>query len=135
MTRTERGQALPFLALTVVMAGVAVVLLGRVGGAAVDRARASATADAAALAGAAEGERAAAAMARANGGRVVRYEALGDDARVEVVVGDAEAAARARRSGAAHGTVPPGREGGALPCWRPWLGPIRCWAGGWSSPG
>jgi hypothetical protein len=113
MRRTERGQALPFLALTVVVAGVAVMLLGRIGGAAVDRARASAAADAAALAGAAGGRDAADSLARENGGRVLHYQQLGDDARVTVEVGDAEAVARARRSGGGPAEVPAGREGAA----------------------
>jgi hypothetical protein len=113
MRPTERGQALPFLALTVVVAGMAVILLGRLGGAAVDRARASAAADAAALAGAAEGREAAESLARANGGRVLRYQQLGEDARVTVAVGEAEAGARARRSGGGPAAVPAGREGAA----------------------
>jgi hypothetical protein len=112
MQRTQRGQALPLLALVIVLGGGAVVLLGRVLGAAADRARAVAAADAAALAGAAEGRDAAADAAAANGGRLRAYEELGDDARVRVSLGDAEASARARRT---EGGVrpPPGREGAA----------------------
>lgn len=112
MRRNERGQALPLLALVIVVGGMAVVLLGRLGGAAVERARASAAADAAALAGAAEGRSAARGLAGANGGRVVRYEELGDDVRVRARVGQAEASARAERSGGG-GVVPPGRDGAA----------------------
>lgn len=110
MQRTEGGQALPLLALVIVVGGMAVVLLGRLGGAAVERARASAAADAAALAGAAEGRSSAQTLAGANGGRVVRYEELGDDVRVRARVGQAEASARAERSGGG-GVAPPGREG------------------------
>ena len=110
MERNERGQALPLLALVIVVGGMAVVLLGRLGGAAVERARASAAADAAALAGAAEGRPTADALAATNGGRVVGYEDLGDDVRARARVGRAEATARARRTGGG-GVVPAGREG------------------------
>jgi hypothetical protein len=103
---------LPLLALVIVVGGAAVVLLGRIGGAAVDRARASAAADAAALAGAADGRQSAEGLARANGGRLRDYVELGSDRRVRVTVGDAEARARARRSGGGL-VVPPGREGAA----------------------
>lgn len=111
MQRTERGQALPLLALVIVVGGLIVVGLGRIGGAAVDRARASSAADAAALAGAAEGRAAATDLARANGGRVLQYDQLGDDARVRVQVGDAEATARARRTGGGRLDVPAARRG------------------------
>lgn len=113
MRRTEKGQVLPLLALVIVVGGLGVVVLGRIGGAAVDRARAVAAADAAALAGAAEGRASADALARANGGRVLSYEQLGEDARVRVRVGEAEARARARRTGGTPVPVPPGREGAA----------------------
>ena len=112
MQRTERGQALPLLALVIVLAGGAVVVLGRIGGAAVDRARAVTAADAAALAGAADGRAAADEAAAANGARVRRYEQTGDDTRVRVALGDAEASARARRTDGGA-TPPPGREGAA----------------------
>ncbi|MER3452635.1 MAG: hypothetical protein C4344_02855, partial [Acidimicrobiia bacterium] len=49
----EQGQVLPLVALVVVLSGIAAVWVGRVGGAAVQRARARTAADAAALAGAA----------------------------------------------------------------------------------
>jgi hypothetical protein len=112
MERTQRGQVLPLLALVILVGGMAVVLVGRIGGAAVYRARASTAADAAALAGAAEGSTAAKGLADANGARVLGYETRGNDARVRVAVGRAEATARARRSGGG-GQVPPGRQGAA----------------------
>ncbi|MEY2475503.1 MAG: hypothetical protein QOG87_818 [Actinomycetota bacterium] len=112
MQRTQRGQALPLLALVIVLGGGAVVLLGRIGGAAVERARAVSAADAAALAGAADGSDAAAEAAEANGARVRRYEDIDGDTRVRVSLGDAEATARARRiNGGAP--PPPGRDGAA----------------------
>ena len=109
--RGEGGQVLPLVALVMVVAGLAVVAVGRLGGAAVDRARAVTAADAAALAGAAEGKDAARALARANGGRLAGYEELGTDARVRVAVGEAEAPARARRSGGSADALPPSRRG------------------------
>lgn len=93
----ERGQVLPFVALMVMVVGVACLVLGRLGGAAVARAQAVTAADAAALAGAAAGREAARASAAANGGRLIGYEELGLDTRVEVDLGGARAAARARR--------------------------------------
>src|SRR5438128_2221470 len=55
----ERGSVLPLVAVGILVAGGAVLLLGRMGTAAVDRASARTAADAAALAGAAEGRAAA----------------------------------------------------------------------------
>lgn len=101
MSTTERGQVLPLVALVVVLGGVCTVLLGRIGAAAVDRARARTAADAAALAGAAEGVGAARSIAAANGGEVVSYATAGADVVVRVRVGDATAPARARREGGA----------------------------------
>jgi hypothetical protein len=83
----------------VVLGGVIVLLAGRLGGAAVDRAAARSAADAAALAGAAEGEPEARQLAAANGATVVGYAKDGSDARVEVELGDARAVGKARRSG------------------------------------
>jgi hypothetical protein len=47
-------------------------------------------------------------VASANGATVLRYEVLGDDTRVTVRLGDAEAVARARRerAGARPGSPP-----------------------------
>ena len=90
---------LPLLTLVIVLAGLACLVLGRLGGAAVARAQASTAADAAALAGAAAGRNAAVEVATANGGAVTHYQEAGPDARVEVELGQASAAARARRSG------------------------------------
>ena len=99
MARRERGQVLPLVALVIVVAGLVCLAAGKLGGAAVARARAVTAADAAALAGAAVGEEEARRAAAANGARLTGYEAAGTDARVEVGLGRAEATARARRSG------------------------------------
>jgi len=93
----QRGSVLPLVVLAMVIAGGGALLLARLGEGAVSRASARAAADAAALAGAAEGEQAAREVAAANGATVVRFETLGDDTRVTVRVGSAEAVGRARR--------------------------------------
>lgn len=95
----ERGSILPFVALAIALAGVCIVLLARVGGAATARAEARNAADAAALAGAAEGRAAAQALAQANGAELVSYADIGLDTVVRVRLGVAEASGRARRSG------------------------------------
>jgi hypothetical protein len=97
--RDERGSILPFIALAMVLAGVSIVLLARVGSAATARAGARNAADAAALAGAAEGRAAAVALAEANGAELLPYEDIGLDTLVRVRLGPAEASGRARRSG------------------------------------
>ena len=96
--RSQRGSVAPLVALAMVAAGGASLLLGRLGEAGVARAAARAAADAAALAGVAEGEAAAREVAAANGATLIRYEVLGQDARVTVRQGPAEAVARARRN-------------------------------------
>jgi len=95
----ERGSILPLVALAMVLAGITVILLGRLGGAATARAGARNAADAAALAGAAEGRAAAAALASANGAELLSYEEIGLDTRVRVRLGPAVATGRARRTG------------------------------------
>lgn len=103
MHRGEQGSTLPFMALAIVLAGVTIVLLGRVGGAATARAGARSAADAAALAGAAAGRSAAADLARANGAELLSYEETGNDTIVRVRLGTAEAQGRARRVGDREG--------------------------------
>ena len=95
----QRGSTLPFMALAIVLCGVTVVLLGRVGGAATSRAGARNAADAAALAGAAAGRSAADDLARANGAELLSYKEIGNDTEVRVRLGLAEATGRARRTG------------------------------------
>ena len=99
MHRNQRGSTLPFIALAIVMVGLSIVLLGRVGGAATARAGARNAADAAALAGAAAGRTAADELAKANGAELVEYREIGLDTEVRVRFGLAEAVGRARRSG------------------------------------
>jgi hypothetical protein len=105
----ERGQVLPLVAVVVVVAGLACVALGRLGGVAVARAQATTAADAAALAGAAAGKEAAHRAAGRNGGRLASYEELGADTRVEVELGGVRATARARRTAVAEIPLAPGR--------------------------
>jgi hypothetical protein len=95
----ERGSTLPFIALTIVLVGVIVILLGRMGGAATSRAGARNAADAAALAGAAAGRSAADELARANGAELISFSETGLETEVRVRLGPAEAVGRARRSG------------------------------------
>ncbi|HVF75992.1 MAG TPA: M15 family metallopeptidase [Acidimicrobiales bacterium] len=94
--RGQSGQTLPFVALVLVALGAASLLVGKLGGAAVLRARAVAAADTAALAGAVGDRADAEAVARSNGGSVLGFDRVGDDARVRVSVGPAVATARAR---------------------------------------
>jgi hypothetical protein len=103
MRRGEKGSTVPLLAVMVLVAGGAIVLLGRVGGASVDRASARTAADAAALAGAAEGRAAAASVAAADGGRIESYREQGVETEVRVSVGQATALARARRESGGPG--------------------------------
>ena len=99
MHRREQGSTLPFIALTIVLVGVIVILLGRMGGAATSRAGARNAADAAALAGAAAGRSAADELARANGAELLDFKEIGNDTEVRVRLGVAEAVGRARRTG------------------------------------
>ncbi len=104
----QRGSVLPLVALLIVAAGGLCVGLGRLGGDAVQSARARTAADAAALAGAAEGEDLARDVADDNGAVLVAFVQDGLDVEVRARVGDAEAVARATRTagGAAVPEVP-----------------------------
>ncbi|MEJ7585070.1 MAG: pilus assembly protein TadG-related protein [Acidimicrobiales bacterium] len=99
METRERGQATSLLAVVVLVAGLVALALARMGGDAVDRARAESAADAAALAGAAEGRVSASELADRNGAHLLSFTELGADVVVVVRVGDARARARARASG------------------------------------
>src|SRR2546425_13303290 len=71
MNEAERGSLLPLLAVILVLAATVMLAIGRLGEAAVARARARSAADAAALAGAADDRAAATAMAGANGAHLL----------------------------------------------------------------
>lgn len=128
--RSQRGSITPLVALAMAAAGGAALLLGHLGEAGVARAAARTAADASALAGAAEGEVAARDVATANGAVLLRYEVLGQDTRVTVRQGQAEAIARARRkpppvrggrggaAGSTTGLRGPNAQGGLAPAMR-----------------
>jgi hypothetical protein len=113
MGERERGQVLPLVALVMAGAGVAMLWLGRLGGAAVARAEARTAADAAALAGAVGGRGAAQSAAVHNGARLVAFEARAGEAFVRVTVRDAVATAEARVEAGGFSVVR-GRGGGVL---------------------
>jgi hypothetical protein len=94
--RGSSGQALPLLLVVLLVAVATMVVLGRLGGRAVDAARARTAADAAALAGAAEGASGAEALARANGSGSAHVLGGVGDATVSVRVGAVDARARAQ---------------------------------------
>ena len=100
----DGGQVAPLVAVLVLLAALTVVVLGHVGGRAVEHAQARTAADAAALAGAAEGRDAAVALARRNRAELLTWLDDGTFVEVVVTVGDARASARAERL---HN--PPGR--------------------------
>ncbi len=111
----DRGQAIPLLAVVLVV--VFVVLLGvvRVSAVVADRGRARAAADAAALAGVREGRAGAERLAAANDAIVVSFVARGPTVEVRVRAGDAEASARASSEvtgGDGAPRVEDGRHGG-----------------------
>jgi hypothetical protein len=92
-----RGAVTPLLVSLVFLMGVFVVVIARLGEAAVAQAQARTAADAAALAGAVDGRDAATTMAQANGARLVDFQSVGLDTRVTVALGRAKATARAHR--------------------------------------
>lgn len=104
--RGEGGQVLPVFAVLLFLVGGAGVMVARVGAAAGVRAKASATADMSALAGAAADRGAAEVVARANGGRVARFERIDGDVRVGVELGPAVGTARAQPVDEASGLAP-----------------------------
>jgi hypothetical protein len=100
--------------LVVAVAGLAVVALGHLGAATVERARAGGAADAAALAGAVDGRGAAADVAALNGGSLVSFESRASIVEVVVRVGDATARARAEVTGSSSATPPAGGDRAGL---------------------
>jgi outer membrane lipoprotein SlyB len=104
--RRDGGQVTPLVAVLVLAAALAVVVLGQLGGRAVERAQARTAADAAALAGAADGHEAATAVARRNQAQLIAWNDDGTFVEVEVIVGDARAHARAERLRDRRGRLP-----------------------------
>ncbi len=98
---------MPLLVMLVLLAGVSVLVLTDLGVAAVSRAQARTAADAAALAGAAAGREAATEVAEANGATLESFEVSGAETEVVVLVGEAKARARARRSATGPCGQPP----------------------------
>ena len=94
--RDQRGQAIPVLAVLLVLVGLVGVGLVHVAAASAGRAATQAAADAAALAGASDGREAAARLAERNGGELVAYEEVDLDVVVTVRRGRFTARARAR---------------------------------------
>jgi hypothetical protein len=101
----ERGQVVPLVALLVVVAALAIVVIGRLGVVALARARARTAADAVALAGAADGRAVAGRVAAANHAVIVAWYDEADGVEVVVLVDHEAATARAVRT--------------QLPCARP----------------
>ena len=95
--RSESGQTLPILSVVVLLAGLAVIGVGRLGRIADARARAQTAADAGALACVLHGEDAASDLIRTNGAQVVSGEVVGAQCRVIAEVEGEQAVARARR--------------------------------------
>ena len=93
----ESGQTLPILAVVVLIAGLAVIAVSRLGRVADARARAQTAADAAALACVLHGEGAASDLARSNGAQLVSTQVVGPQCRVITEVEGEQAVARARR--------------------------------------
>lgn len=94
--RGDRGQAMPWLLLVVLLAMALVAFAARLGPVVDDAARARTAADAAALAGAVEGEGSARSLAAANGAVLVSFARTGSGVAVVVQVGDVRARAQAR---------------------------------------
>ncbi len=91
----DRGQAMPWLLLVVVLAMTLVVFAARLGPVVDAAAQARTAADAAALAGAIDGESGARALAVANGGELVSFVRTATGVEVVVRVGEVRARARA----------------------------------------
>jgi hypothetical protein len=105
--RGEAGQAMPLVLVIVAAAAGAMLLIGALGGRALEGAQAQTAADAAALAGAVEGPAAAEELARLNGSASSGVVGGVGDATVTARVGSADAIARARQP------LPAGGEGTA----------------------
>jgi len=102
----ERGQAVPLVAVVVVIAVVLTAAMGHFGRDVVDAGRARTAADAAALAGVEGGRAASARLAAEHGAELVAWSRSGDDraitVRVTVRVGRARASAAASNTAASN---------------------------------
>jgi hypothetical protein len=101
--RSERGQAVPFVAALVVLAVVLTLAVARFAGNLVDAARARTAADAAALAAVLGGPEAAERLAAEHHGTLVQWSRVGRDVLVTVRIGRAVVTARATGGDAADG--------------------------------
>lgn len=93
--KDDRGQAMPWMMLVVLLAMTLVAFAARLAPVVDDAAQARTAADAAALAGAAGGEGAARDLAEANGGRLVSFTRTWRGVEVVVAVGEVQARAQA----------------------------------------
>jgi hypothetical protein len=107
MPPRERGQAVPLLALVLLVAAAVLLVVTRLGIGATWRAQARTAADAAALAGAVDGEAAARRLAEANGTELVSFTERGDRVVVVVRRREAQARATAERVGGRGGDLAP----------------------------
>lgn len=94
--RTQRGQVVPLLAVTLVLFGLVALGLVRVSATVIHRSAAQAAADATALAGVLDGPDAAREVAAANDAQVVTYVPDGIELQVTVERRGVRATARAR---------------------------------------
>jgi len=99
----ERASAGVVTVLALLAVGLVTMVIALTAQAAVGTARAQAAADASALGAALAGEDEAGALARANGARLLAYEARGSCVEVLVAVGRSHARARAAALEAAEG--------------------------------
>ena len=101
--RYERASAGVVTVLALLAVGLVTMLIALTAQAAVGSARAQAAADASALGAAIAGEDEAIALARANGARLVAFEARGSCVEVLVAIGRSQARARATAVEATEG--------------------------------
>jgi len=92
---SDRGQAVPLVAVLLALAVVLLLAAGRLGRPVADAAQARTAADAAALAGTVEGRPGAVRLATLHGGELVSFTTFAGGVEVRVRVGTAAATARA----------------------------------------
>lgn len=94
--RSDRGQALPVVAIAIVLAALLTLALGQLGAASVRQGRAQAVADVTALAAASSGSDAGRSVATANGATVRSITTDAEEVRVIVAIDGVEAGAAAK---------------------------------------